>query len=113
MTGRQNFPTTGRPDVLRPGAGGARHRPDLDPERRAEQLAEQLAHLLEEALGLRVRLLAGELGEPLEELLLLRAEVRGRLHQDAHVLVAAPSAVQTRDALALDGDHLAALGAGG
>ena len=74
--------TAGSTGLRRPHAS---REPDL-----LRELAEQLAHLVEEALGLRVGLLAGELGELLQQLALLRGQIGGRLHHDAHVLVAAP-----------------------
>src|SRR5947209_11276980 len=51
--------------------------------------AEQLAHLFQEGLGLRVRLLPGERGKLLEQLALLAGELLRDLHGYPYVLVAA------------------------
>src|SRR6266851_5094324 len=76
-------------------------------------VAEQLAHLVEEALRLRIGVLAGDGGELLEQVALLLGELFRHLHRDPDVLVAALVAVELGDALALEPEHLAALGAGG
>src|SRR5215217_328623 len=75
--------------------------------------AEQLLHLREEALGLRMGLLAGQLRELLQQLALLGGQLRGRLHDDAHVLVSPLLAVQVGDAVGLQPEDLPGLGAGG
>src|SRR2546422_4872850 len=59
---------------------------------------EQLAHLGEERLRLRVRVLAGEGGELLEQLALLLGQLLRHLDGHAHVLVAALVAVEVRNA---------------
>src|SRR5512138_1420320 len=61
-------------------------------------LPQEILDLLPEGPGLRVRLLAGDRGEPLEQLALLLREVRRRLDEDAHVLVAPAASLQRRDA---------------
>ena len=75
-------------------------------------LPQDVRDLVPEAPRLRVRLLAGDRGEPLEQLALLLREVRRRLDRDAHVLVAAAAAAERGDALPLQPEHLPALRAG-
>ena len=74
-------------------------------------LAEDLGHLAPEPAGGRVGLLAGEGGEPLQQLPLLLRELGGDLHLDADVLVAARPAAQGGDALPLQAEGLPGLGA--
>src|SRR2546422_6702810 len=73
---------------------------------------EQLAHLGEERLRLRVRVLAGEGGELLEQLTLLLGQLLRHLDGHTDVLIAALVAVEVRDALSAQPEHLAALRAG-
>src|SRR5262249_38038380 len=54
-----------------------------------------------------------ELGEPLQQLALLAAEVGRRLDQEPDVLISAAAAVEVGNPLAADADHLPALRAGG
>src|SRR5207253_5499300 len=75
--------------------------------------AEHLPHLVEERLGLRVGVLAGDGGELLEQLPLLARQLLGHLDGDANVLVAALETVQGRDPLPLQPEHLPALRPGG
>src|SRR4051794_10951342 len=65
-----------------------------------DDLAEQLLHLVEEGLRLRMGLLTGHLREALQQFALLGGQLRGRFDDDAHVLIPALLAVQVRDALA-------------
>src|SRR5207253_689272 len=74
--------------------------------------SEQLAHLGEERRRLRVGVLAGEGGELLEQLTLLLGQLLRHLDGHAHVLIAALVAVEVRDALSAQPEHLAALRAG-
>src|SRR5205823_7444502 len=72
-------------------------------------VAEQLADLVEERLRLRVRLFPRHRGELLQQLALLLVQLLRHFHRDAHVLIAAVSAVEVRDPLAAQPEHLAAL----
>src|SRR5258708_31956588 len=74
---------------------------------------EQLLHLREERLRLRMSVLAGDGREALEQLALLLGEAGRHLDGHAHVLVAALVAVQVRDALAAQPEDLSALRARG
>src|SRR4051812_11204128 len=71
--------------------------------------AEQLANFLQERFRLRVRLLAGQGGELLEQLALLAGELLRDLDGDPHVLVTALVAVEMRNALAPQPEYLSAL----
>src|SRR5208282_294090 len=76
--------------------------------------AEHLFEFVDEALGERmVDGLAVELGEFLQEFALAGGETARCLHHHANHLIAAPIAMQIDDALALEPQHFARLGAGG
>src|SRR4051812_26395200 len=70
---------------------------------------EHLLHLVEEALRLRMRVLAGAGGELLEQLALLLGELLGDLDGHPDVLVAALVSVQVGNSLTFQAEHLPAL----
>src|SRR5437870_2227684 len=74
--------------------------------------AEHRLDLVEEALREGMDLFARQPCELLEQLALAGRQLLRRLHDDTHQLVAAPVAVQVRDALALQAKDLPRLGAG-
>src|SRR5262249_61691023 len=77
--------------------------------RRTVRLPEHRLDLLEEALGERVHVLAGDAGELLEHLTLPRREFARRLDDNADDLVAAPVPIQVRDPAPLQADHVSGL----
>src|SRR5439155_25603576 len=74
--------------------------------------AEHRLDLVEEALREGMDLFARQPCELLEQLALAGRQLLRRLHDDTHQLVAAPVAVQVRDALALQAEDLPRLGGG-
>src|SRR5260370_34020181 len=70
---------------------------------------EKLSYFIEEALGLRICLLAGNLCEFLQKFLLLSSQIRRRLHYHPNVFVPSSRAAQMRNATSSQSKRLAGL----
>src|SRR5713101_8382083 len=73
---------------------------------------EKLSYLVKEALGLRICILARNLGEFLQKLLLLSSQIRRRFNHHPNVLVPSSCAAQVRNATPSQSKRLARLSPG-